>query len=193
MRFQAGRTTWTSPPTEKSGSPDVGRRRSRCSIRPRETIRPSAWVARRTDCSSTLKRRRRPPWRWPASRMDDPVDLAAGWVQESPLIPLLYQCGLMQWEDVSYGWSLFAVYGAVQVAVTFAVCVPLERWRSVERWPDRGAVWVDVLYTVLSRVGVLPLVTFVLFYRTQVALNGWMADHGWVPPTFERLIPSLLG
>jgi sterol desaturase/sphingolipid hydroxylase (fatty acid hydroxylase superfamily) len=71
--------------------------------------------------------------------------------------------------------------------------VPLERWRPVEVWPDRGAVLVDVLYTVLSRVGVLPLFTFVLFYRAQVQLNGWMADQGWVPPTLERLFPALLG
>ena len=104
--------------------------------------------------------------------MDNWFDLAAGWLQEHLLIPLLYALDLMEWEDVSYGWALFAVYGAVQVAVTFAVCVPLERWRPVERWPDASAVWVDVLYTVISRVGILPLFTFVLFYRVQVALNG---------------------
>src|SRR5215467_952442 len=82
-----------------------------------------------------------------------------------------------------YSWALFAVYGAVQVAITFAVCVPLERWRPVERWPDAHAVWVDVFYTVISRVGVLPLFTFVLFYRAQVVLNGFFADQGFVPPT----------
>jgi len=94
---------------------------------------------------------------------------------------------------VSFGWALFAVYGAVQVAVTFAVCVPLERWRPVERWPDAQAVWVDVLYTLLSRVVVLPFVTYVLFYRAQVSVSGWMADQGWVPPTLEELFPALLG
>ena len=125
--------------------------------------------------------------------MPDPFDLAAGWLQEHLLIPLLYALGLMQWEDVSYGWALFAVYGACQVAITFAVCVPLERWRPVERWPDARAVTVDVLYTIISRVGVLPLFTFVLFYRAQVTLNGFLADHGWVPPTLERLVPFLLG
>ena len=85
--------------------------------------------------------------------MGDPFDLGAGWLQEHLLIPLLYALGLMQWEDVSYGWALFAVYGACQVAITFAVCVPLERWRPVERWPDARAVTVDVLYTIISRVG----------------------------------------
>ncbi|MDR3532896.1 MAG: sterol desaturase family protein [Rhodopila sp.] len=125
--------------------------------------------------------------------MDDLFDLAAGWLQEHLLIPALYQFGLMNWEDVSYGWALFALYGAAQVVVTFAVCLPLERWRPVERWADSHAVWVDAAYTVLSRVGILPLVTYVLFYRAQVLVSGWMADHGWVPPTLEGLFPVLLG
>jgi sterol desaturase/sphingolipid hydroxylase (fatty acid hydroxylase superfamily) len=125
--------------------------------------------------------------------MGDPFDLAAGWLEEHLLIPALYQFGLMDWEDVSYGWALFALYGAAQVVVTFAVCLPLERWRPVERWPDRGAVWVDVAYTVLSRVGILPFVTYVLFYRAQVAVSGWMADRSLVPPTLEGLFPGLLG
>ena len=125
--------------------------------------------------------------------MSDPFDLAAGWLQEHFLIPMLYQFELMNWEDVSYGWALFAVYGAVQVIITFAVCLPLERWRPVERWPSSDAIWVDVLYTVISRVGILPLVTYVLFYRAQVTVNGFLADHGWVPPTLERVFPWLLG
>ena len=120
-------------------------------------------------------------------------DVAAGWLQETLLLPLLYAAGLMQWEDVAFGWALFAVYGAAQVVVTFAMCVPLEWLRPVEHWPDRRAVVVDVLYTLISRVGILPLVTFVLFYKLQVALNGAIADQGWVPPTLERLVPALLG
>jgi sterol desaturase/sphingolipid hydroxylase (fatty acid hydroxylase superfamily) len=40
---------------------------------------------------------------------------------------------------------------------------------------------------------VLPLVTFVGFYEVQVAMNGWLTDHGYVPPTLERFLPFLLG
>jgi sterol desaturase/sphingolipid hydroxylase (fatty acid hydroxylase superfamily) len=123
----------------------------------------------------------------------DPFDKVAGFLQEHLLIPLLYELGLMSWEDIAFGWALFAVYGAVQVALTFALCVPLEAWRPVERWSDNGAVFVDVIYTVLSRVGVLPLFTFVLFYRVQIWLNGALADQGWVPPTLERVFPLLYG
>ena len=125
--------------------------------------------------------------------MTAPFDLLAGWLQEHAVLPALYALGMMQWEDVAYGWVLFALYGAAQVAVTYAVCLPLERWRPVERWPDAKAVGVDVLYTLIARVGLLPLITFVLFYQVQVALNGLLADHGWVPPMLERVFPFLLG
>ena len=125
--------------------------------------------------------------------MPAPFDFAAGWLQENLLLPLLYSLNLMQWEDISFGWALFAVYGVAQVAVTYAICVPLERWRPVEHWPDRRAVAVDVLYTLISRIGLLPLITFVLFYKLQVSLNGFLTDHGWVPPTLERFFPGLLG
>jgi len=109
--------------------------------------------------------------------MVDPFDLAAGWLHETFVIPVLYAFGLMRWEELAQGWVLFVVYGAVQVVLTLAICLPLERWRPVEQWPDKHAVGVDIFYTVLSRVGVLPLVTFVLFYQVQVALNGWITDH----------------
>ncbi|HEY0206924.1 MAG TPA: sterol desaturase family protein [Acetobacteraceae bacterium] len=125
--------------------------------------------------------------------MYDPFDSMAGWLQGHLVIPLLYQLGWMEWEDIGYGWALFAVYGVAQVVITLAICLPLERWRPVEHWPDQKAVWVDVFYTLLNRIGVLPLVTFVLFYEIQVTMNGWLTDHGWVPPTLELLIPGLMG
>ena len=69
--------------------------------------------------------------------MVDPFDLFAGWLHETFVIPVLYAFGLMRWEELAQGWVLFAVYGAVQVALTLAICLPLERWRPVEQWPDK--------------------------------------------------------
>ena len=40
--------------------------------------------------------------------MTTPFDLAAGWLQEHAVLPLLYALGMMQWEDISFGWVLFA-------------------------------------------------------------------------------------
>lgn len=124
--------------------------------------------------------------------MVDPFDAAAGWLQETLLVPLLYRLDMMTWEDVAYGWALFAVYGVAQVFLTFVVCTTLERWKPVEHWPDRRTVSIDIAYTLISRVGVLPLFTYVLFYQAQVMLTGWLTDHGYVSPTLEYLFPSLM-
>lgn len=123
----------------------------------------------------------------------DPFNTIAAWIEQAFILPLFYRMGWMRWEDLAFGWALFAVYGLFQVLVTFAVCLPLEYWRPVECWPDRRVVVTDVFYTLLSRVGLLPIVTFVLFYQVQGELNGFLVDHGWVPPTLELIIPSLMG
>ncbi len=125
--------------------------------------------------------------------MTDPFSAAADWLQAHWLVPLLYQLGLSQWSEAAYGWALFAVYGVAQVSLTLAICIPLERWRPVERWADNRAVLTDALYTVIARVGLLPLVTFVAFYNVQAWFNGLLVEWGWLPPTLERLLPGLAG
>jgi len=114
-------------------------------------------------------------------------------MQEHWLLPLLYQLHMMQWEDISYGWALFAIYGLIQVAATYAVCMPLERVRPIERWPDQKAVLTDVLYTLIMRVGLVPIVAFVAFYTVQTWVNGFIVDAGWIPPSLETIFPILLG
>jgi len=125
--------------------------------------------------------------------MIDPFSATAGWLHEHYLIPVLYRLGMMQWEDIAYGWLLFALYGVAQVALMLAICWPMERFRKLESWPDRSAVSVDIFYTLINRIGIMPLVTFVLFYQLQVWLNGFLTDRGYVPPTLEGLFPWLMG
>ena len=119
--------------------------------------------------------------------------MLAGWLYDTALVPVLYQLDMMQWEDVAYGWLLFALYGVAQVILMLAICWPMERFRRLETWPDARAVTVDIFYTLINRIGVMPLVTFVLFYNLQVSLNGWLTARGYVPPTLEGLFPFLMG
>jgi len=125
--------------------------------------------------------------------MRDPFSMLAGWLYDTALVPVLYRLDMMQWEDVAYGWLLFALYGVAQVILMLAICWPMERFRRLETWPDARAVTVDIFYTLINRIGVMPLVTFVLFYNLQVSLNGWLTDRGYVPPTLEGLFPFLMG
>ncbi|MBI0537377.1 fatty acid hydroxylase family protein [Roseomonas sp. KE2513] len=118
-------------------------------------------------------------------------DSFTSWLFQVAVQPALYQLGMMEWAEDAFSWMDFFVFGFVQVIVVYAVCRPLEAWRPVERWDDRRVVGTDVAYTLLSRLGVLPLMAFVILAGVQAQVAGWIADLGWVAPNLETLVPGL--
>jgi sterol desaturase/sphingolipid hydroxylase (fatty acid hydroxylase superfamily) len=123
--------------------------------------------------------------------LDDAYDRLTGWVFEHAIQPALYALGLMDWAEDAFDWLDFALFGALSILVAWALCRPLEAWRPVEPVTDRRAVRTDILYTVLVRLGVLPLLAFVLLASAQARWEGLIADSGFVPPTLETLFPAL--
>ena len=113
------------------------------------------------------------------------------WVFEGALQPAMYALGLMEWAEDAFDWLDFVIFGVVQVAVVYLVCRPLEAWRPVERGQSAAAIRTDVLYTLLSRLGILPLLGFVVFAAGQTRIDAWLTDTGWVPPTIESFLPWL--
>ena len=78
-----------------------------------------------------------------------------GWLFETLLQPLLYAVGAMDYAEDAYAWLDFALFGLLGIAVVVLVCRPLEAWRPVEPVTDRRAIRTDMLYTFLSRLGIL--------------------------------------
>ena len=125
--------------------------------------------------------------------LDRMFSILAGNMEQFLVVPVLFHLHLMAWDDLAFDWCLICVYGLFAVLVTYAVCLPLEALRPVEHWPDRKAVLVDIFYTFLNRVGVVPIVTFVLFYQVQTWSTGLLVEHGFIPPTLESVVPGLFG
>jgi sterol desaturase/sphingolipid hydroxylase (fatty acid hydroxylase superfamily) len=117
----------------------------------------------------------------------------AGYMDQYAVLPILFHFHWMEWDDLAFDWCLICVYGLFAVIMTYAICLPLEMWRPVEHWPDQKAVLTDVFYTLLNRVGVIPVVTFLLFYQVQTVTTGWVVDAGFIPPTLDTMIPPLFG
>jgi len=121
----------------------------------------------------------------------DAYERFTGWIFEALLQPLMYEAGLMDWADEAFHWMDFFVFGVIQVVVVVAICLPLERWRPVEQWDSQRAVRTDVFYTLLARLGLLPMLGFILFFAASARIEGWIADSGFVPPTLETFLPWL--
>ena len=112
-------------------------------------------------------------------------------VFESVVQPLVFHLGMTTWLESAFDATEIFLVGAIEVAVLAVVLGVLEKWRPVEVWGDRRAVRVDVIYTLLVRLGVLPLAIFFLLLPVVSGLDGWLRMHDFIPPKLEDAFPAL--
>ena len=113
------------------------------------------------------------------------------WFLDTVIGPGFYALGLMDRLEDAEAWVDFIALGLLQVVVVWAVCRPFELARPVEPVTDHRSVRTDVTYTLLSRVGILPLLLFVVFQPLGIAWEALLADMDIVPPTLENFFPWL--
>jgi sterol desaturase/sphingolipid hydroxylase (fatty acid hydroxylase superfamily) len=113
------------------------------------------------------------------------------WIFEGAVLPVAEVLGLSGYaEQLFDGTELFLV-GVLEIALLLVLVRPLELWRPVERWSDRRAVRTDVLYTLLHRLGLIPLAIFFLMRPLLDGFDGWLRLQGFVPPNLEDWVPAL--
>lgn len=110
---------------------------------------------------------------------------------ESLVQPVLYALGFMSYAEPAFDALEFALYGVLEIGLMLLLLRPLESWRPVEHWKDRRAVRVDVLYTFLHNLGVVPLAVFVLLRPLQDSVDGALRLQGFIPPSLEDVLPWL--
>jgi sterol desaturase/sphingolipid hydroxylase (fatty acid hydroxylase superfamily) len=117
--------------------------------------------------------------------------LLHGWVFEVLVEPVVFALGLSTYMEMAFDATEFFLVGAVEIAILAVVLSALERYKPVEVWADRSAMRVDVIYTLLSRLGVAPLFIFVVLTPVVDSLDGWLRMQGMVPWKLEDAVPAL--
>jgi len=125
----------------------------------------------------------------------DPLYQAFDWLQElvfeHAVLPAAVKLGVSGYAEFLFNGTGVFLVGCIEVLLLLALVRPLELWRPVERWADRRAVRTDVLYTLIHRLGLVPLLMFFALRVPIEALDGWLRMQGFVPPNLEDLIPGL--
>ena len=125
--------------------------------------------------------------------MRDLIDLWVGaqaWLFDTFVSPVLFHFGLMAWYEPGYSAVEFIMLGLVQIAVIAVGMRFFER-----RWPlekpgrDDGLIMVDRVYTVLNKLGIVPLAIFIVTYPLVQEIELTMRTWGFAPPRLERLLP----
>lgn len=110
---------------------------------------------------------------------------------EHAVQPALYALGLASHVEEAFDATEWLIWGALEIAVLYALLRPLERYSPAEVWADRRAVRTDVLYTVLHRLGVVPVAFFFLLAPVLDGLKGQLSLWGLQPLNLEDAWPSL--
>ncbi len=115
--------------------------------------------------------------------------------------PLMFALGLGNLLEDGYRGTGWLLVGLLQIALLVTVVGTLQRWRPVEPVTDRHAVRVDVLYTLLHRLGLFrltmfftlePLVWELLGELRLLGVRPWQLDSLWPGVTDVALVSFVL-
>lgn len=111
-------------------------------------------------------------------------------VFESAVLPALHALGFGGYAEQAFDATEFFLIGAIEIAVLALVLGTLEKWQPLEKQEPREKR-VDVIYTLLNRLGVIPLLLFFSLTPIVDAFDGWLRLHDVIPWKLEDALPAL--
>jgi sterol desaturase/sphingolipid hydroxylase (fatty acid hydroxylase superfamily) len=110
---------------------------------------------------------------------------------EQVVEPLAVRAGLANLLEVAYDGTGWLLVGVLQIVLMLALIAPLER-----RWPaaqvrDHAAVRVDVLYTLIHRLGLFHLAMYFSFDALFEQGLGWLRARGLPTWHLDQLWPGV--
>ncbi|MBU1358125.1 MAG: sterol desaturase family protein [Gammaproteobacteria bacterium] len=113
------------------------------------------------------------------------------WLFESVVQPLVYAIGLGGRVEQAFDATGWLLVGLIQILILVAVIGPLERWRPAEPVVDRPAIRVDVLYTLIHRLGIFRVAMFFALDPLFDQLQGMARTAGWANLNLDQLWPGV--
>lgn len=113
----------------------------------------------------------------------DAFGLAQQWLFEQWVQPLLFGLGFGDLLEDGYAATGWLLVGLAQILVMLTLLRALERWRPVEAQTDRAARRVDVIYTLIHRLGLFRVAMFFAIDPLWDALAGMLRMAG--VPSFQ--------
>lgn len=102
---------------------------------------------------------------------------------ENVVQPIAFHMGAGNLLEIAYEGTGWLLVGVIQIVVMLLVIAPLEKWRPVEPVMSPHAVKVDVIYTLIHRLGLFKLLMFFTFENLIETGFGELRVHGF--PTFN--------
>ena len=112
-------------------------------------------------------------------------------VFETAVLPVMYMAGLGGYAEQAFDWTEFFLIGAIEIVLLAIFLGALEKWRPLETHTNTGEKKIDVIYTVINRLGFVPLAIFLLLLPLVDGLDSWLRMQNIIPPKLEDALPFL--
>ncbi|MBH2009759.1 MAG: sterol desaturase family protein [Xanthomonadaceae bacterium] len=116
------------------------------------------------------------------------------WLFQALVQPALFALGLSSLFEDAYGATAWFMMGVIQIIILLAVIGPLQRWRPVEAMDspsERASIRVDVLYTLLHRLGLFKLALFFTLDPWFDEIFGALRTAGYGTFHLDQLWPGV--
>ena len=123
--------------------------------------------------------------------MQDQFSVAQQWLFETVVQPIAFELGAGNLLEDAYNGTGWLVMGLLQIVVLLAVIGPMQRRWPAEPLTGRRAIRVDLLYTLIHRLGLFKLVMFFTAENWLESGIGQLRTQGL--PTFhlDQLWPGV--
>jgi sterol desaturase/sphingolipid hydroxylase (fatty acid hydroxylase superfamily) len=112
-------------------------------------------------------------------------------VFETGVLPVMHALGLGGYAEQAFDATEFFLIGAIEISLLAIFLGALERWRPVEDQSFAPEKRLDMLYTMLNRLGFVPLLLFVALMPLIDGVDGWMRMNNIIPWKLEDALPWL--
>lgn len=113
------------------------------------------------------------------------------WLFEAAVQPLMFHAGLGNLLAEGYRATGWLLVGLLQIGIMLTLFRALERWRPVEAVTDRAAVRVDVVYTLIHRLGLVRVALFFAIDPLWDLLIGTLRLWGLPTWSIDALWPGV--
>ncbi|CAM3299531.1 sterol desaturase family protein [Polaromonas hydrogenivorans] len=116
------------------------------------------------------------------------------WLFQALVQPALFALDLSSLFEDAYAATAWFMMGVIQIIILLAVIGPLQRWRPVEAMDspsERASIRVDVLYTLLHRLGLFKIVLFFTLDPWFDEVFGALRTAGYGTFHLDQLWPGV--
>lgn len=123
--------------------------------------------------------------------INEGIGVLQGLLYEGLVQPLLFATGLAHFADPAYEAMEWVVIGVIEVLAMGVLLTVCERRWAAEPVRDRAAVRVDQLYTLIHRLGAVPLIAFALLTPIIDTLEGALRLQGFSRVDLDAVWPGV--